>query len=337
MYKLLIRGFAVVALAGCATIPDIDYRYFPAKASTEVSVTQTIDCSPDKSKVNFFYTPTVVTIYSSDRSKQPNVLRVKELRSAVSDADITFNWFDDGRLKSVNQSSTGQGENIVKAAMTFLAPIIGGAALVASDCTEVSTLGGGKPLTIIYSGTFDYGKSQINNAVPLQANSNSKSTYELLKSRLKATLPVIAFRARAAGDIPTLVHTNEDASEANSTVSLVLNKTVVSPIDILVDSVPFWSGKAVVPTTDTYVLPIPKPKLFGKQAFALTLNEAGGIVTMGYTSLSGAAGALNALNAVSTTLSPSDAAKAAAIKSEADVIAQTQRLAACQAKPADCK
>lgn len=337
MHKVLAGPFAALALTGCASTPDVEYRYFPARASTAVTVTQTIDCNQDKTRFSFIHTPTVVTTYSSDRSRKPFVLRTKDLQSSLTDAEVKFDWFDDGRLKSVNQNSVGQGENIVKATMTFLAPVVGGAAPGTGECNKVATLGGGKPVTIVYERTIEHAKNQSDQVFELQPSENSKAIFDSAKDVLKARLPVLDFKVRQWEEIAPLVQATEDTADAKGAIPLTLNKTAVVPVQILVSKVAFWSSKIVVPTVETYALPIPRPKFFGKQAFALTLNEAGGITTMGYTSLSGTAGAFNALNVVSTTVSPSDPARAAAIKAEADVIAQTQRLAACQAKPAECK
>ena len=328
------------ALAGCASIPDIEYRYFPARASTAVSLTQSIDCNQEKTQLIIANTPTVLTTYASDRSKEPFVLRTVNLRSTFADSDVKFEWFDDGRLKSVNQSSTGQGDSIIKAAMTFLAPVFGGAEVAPKkikECDDIAAWSGGKPVMIVYESTIEYAKGQPERVLAFKRNANSESTYAGMHKLLGSRLPVVEVKVRALEDNADLAHAPEEPAETKSTVYLKLNKTAVAPIEILVSKFAVWSGKVVVPTTDTYTLPIPKPKLFGKQAFALTLNESGGITAMGYTSLSGTAGAFNALNAVSTTVSSGDSAKAAAIKAEADVIAQTQRLALCQAKPADCK
>jgi hypothetical protein len=339
MHKVLVGGLVTYALTGCASIPDVEYRYFPARATTSVSLTQSIDCNQDKTQLNITNTPTVLTTYSSDRSKKDFVLRTKDFRSNFADGDLKFEWFDDGRLKSVNQSSTGAGDNIIKAAMTFLAPVIGGAAVgpKIKECDDIAAWNSGKPVVIVYELTIEYAKGQPEHVLNFKVSANSRNTYAGMQKLLGPQLPVVEIKVGALQDNAVLVHALEEPAEVKSTIPLKLNKTAIAPIEILVSKSAFWRGKVVVPTTDTYTLPIPKPKLFGKQAFALTLNEAGGITAMGYTSLSGTAGALNALNSVSTTVSPGDSAKAAAIKAEADVIAQTQRLALCQAKPTDCK
>lgn len=92
-----------------------------------------------------------------------------------------------------------------------------------------------------------------------------------------------------------------------------------------------------VPTTETFVLPIPKAALFGKQTFVLSLAESGRISTLGYGRTTGVPGAFNAATAASTAEITEDNAGAAALKAAADLIAQQQRFNTCKLKPTDCK
>ena len=97
-------------------------------------------------------------------------------------------------------------------------------------------------------------------------------------------------------------------------------------------------AKLTAPDAQTYVLPIPKAALFGKQSFSLALSEAGVITSVEYGKNTGAASVLNAAGAAATAQAPeTTAAKAADVKAQADLIAQQQRLARCQANPAQCQ
>lgn len=337
--KSLVAALVVPVLAGCTSIPDVEFRYYPARAITSVTVTQTVDCSPDKTRFHIVQSsPSVLTVYSSDRSKEALVLSTKELKGTFADADIKFEWYEDGRLKSVNQSAVGQGENITKAAMAFLAPVLGaGPAPQPSDCDKLSALGGEKPLVIVYEGTIEYVKGDGIVTYELAPNSNSAENSAAVKGMLKDRHPKMEFRVNKWEITVPVVQPPAGASSTADSVPLKLRGIAIAPVELLVDRVPFWNGRVVVPTAETYTVPIPKPKLFGKQSFGLSLSEAGAITVLIYGNLSGTAGTINALNSLSTTLASSDATKASAIKAEADVIAQTQRLAACQAKPSECK
>ncbi|SEF25605.1 hypothetical protein ABL840_01685 [Variovorax sp. NFACC27] len=100
---------------------------------------------------------------------------------------------------------------------------------------------------------------------------------------------------------------------------------------------PIGTKSAPVPTTDTFVLPIPKAALFGKQTFVLALAESGRVSTLGYGRTTGVPGAFNAATAAATAEITEDNAEAAALKAAADLIAQQQRFNTCKLKPADCK
>ena len=85
------------------------------------------------------------------------------------------------------------------------------------------------------------------------------------------------------------------------------------------------------------ILPIPKPALFGKQTFALTLTESGRITSLGYGRTAGAPGARNAVGSLAGEQTAEDTAEAAALKAAADLIAQQARLNTCVLKPTECK
>jgi hypothetical protein len=349
MNKPIIGAFVCSALAGCASTPDVQFHYFAAQATTSVLVAQTIECREDpadptgKTKMlSIVNAPTVTTSYSSNRDgKHTHTLPTAVFKSSFADSDIKFDWFDDGRLKSVNVTSTGQGESIVKAALAFVGIVGGGAAaLPKDDCDALARLGGGKPVTIAYEGTVTYADGKSGATVQLVPASNSKETH----GKLAKLLPKLAFRVDPWQTQPTVAEPGASAADTTGTTQakdifrLSLNKTALAPVSVLVAQVPTWTGTVVVPTDESYELPIPKPQLFGTQKFGLTLNEAGGVTSLSYSSTAGTAAGFNTLTAMAGAVaSPGDAEKAAALKAQADLIAQTTRLAACQAKPAECK
>jgi hypothetical protein len=340
MVKQAGFAFALIAVAGCASMPNVELKYFPARATTDVSVTQTIECV--KSALHFSYSPSVTTTYAADRAapKPLPSLHTGKLDGTFSDTELTFGWFDDGRLKSVNQSTTGQGEAIVKAALTLAAALGGGALRETTEtrtdvCDAIATLGGGKPIVLTYITRVEYEDAKLGRDFPLVADKNSTATWERVKQALPA-LPPLKFSVLAFKAIEPVA---TDAGN-EGTIALTLNRTAIAPAEILVGDVKYWDAEIVVPTSDTYTLPIPAPKAFGKETFSLVLNDAGAVTSIGYTKGTGAAGALNAATATATATAfapTNDAAKADALKAQADLIAQTQRLAACQAKPAECQ
>ena len=68
MMRLLV-GLCPLLLVGCASTPPLVYKYYPSKATTQVTVTQTIDCDADK-RLIILNTPSISpAVYSSDRSR----------------------------------------------------------------------------------------------------------------------------------------------------------------------------------------------------------------------------------------------------------------------------
>lgn len=244
---------------------------------------------------------------------------------------------EDGRLKSINSSVTGQGEAIVKAAMTMLPAVVGGSALNTTplpECAALAKINDNKPVSIVYEATVNY-DSGANQKIKLIPSFTTKAIHADVVKAYPA-LPVLEFEVT----YPYIARTPtvQSAPAQNGTVPLTLHQLATVNVSLKEKGKPpSWSGSVTVPTSETFTLPIPKPKLFGKRAIVLALSESGAVTSVNYSALSSAAGALNAGNSLMTGFDPSDATKAGAIKAEADVIAQTQRLAACQAKPADCK
>ena len=104
-------------------------------------------------------------------------------------------------------------------------------------------------------------------------------------------------------------------------------------------AVPIWNGVVSAGQAGVeYDLPIPRAALFGKQAFAMSVSEAGSLLSVQYGQEVGTASLLNAAGAALTAAKSDTAAQQAAdLKSEADLIFQQQRLALCKAKPSECK
>ena len=107
------------AVSACATTPDVSYSYYPVKATGLVSVTQTVDCNSSQTELVALYSPAVTTSYAADYAQAPYTLTVSSLDSPFADTDFGFNLYDDGRLKGINATTTGQAEATAKAAVSL--------------------------------------------------------------------------------------------------------------------------------------------------------------------------------------------------------------------------
>ena len=335
--------------SGCASTPDVVYRYYPARIQATATVTRTIDCTTDKTAVVIVNTPAITTVYVANHGLAPYALHIKELAGAIADADVSFSFFDDGRLKSVNASTTGQGEAVVKSAVGLITTIAaaggggageggaggGGGGFVKApplpECSVISNFGGGKPVTLTYSTVIDFKKAaDAEDALPPTPQSQA------LADRLSNVLPPLSVFLRSQKDNDSGALYAGPAANRDA-LFLTLQRTASAQVEIQSQGSAIFATVLTLPLPSTYVLPIPKAEVFGKQTFSLTLAESGAITAVDYGKLSGASGTLNAAtSAVGATAPESAAGRAAELKAQADLMAQQQRLARCQAQPDKC-
>lgn len=162
MSAILFAGL----LASCASIPDVEYTYYPAKSDTTVTVTQAVACNSGKTALIITNSPLVTTTYSADRKSGPYHVRIKNIEgpySAFADSDAKFTFYDDGRLETINQQATGQGGEIIKSAATLVTtigsfvpaakqqPQLTTSTPLEAVCSTINTWGNGKPVNLTYS------------------------------------------------------------------------------------------------------------------------------------------------------------------------------------------
>ena len=330
---ILVTGF----MAGCAHTPDVTFSYYPAKSITVVAVTQTVGCNKDDTELFWANTPSLTTTYSSNFAKRFQI-NIKDLEGESADADMTMAFTDDGRLKSINQSATGRGETIVKSAVSLATavaavPLVKGveeAKTVKEGCDLIKKWTDGEPVTLIYEARID--STELENPPSFKVAPDSQTFYAALNPLLpELTISVGKFEDSQSG--PS--YNASSAGASDNAVLLELQKVgsvevTISAGDSIIDK-----ARIVIPSTQTYKLPIPKAASFGKQTFKVTLSEAGAVTNISYGKTAGTAGALNALGAIANV--ETAAVKAAELKAQADLIAQQQRLVRCRAKPDQCK
>jgi len=330
-YGCLVLVTAVAS--GCSTLPDAEMGYYLTKSETKVTVTQTVGCDTKKTRLFIANTVTQATSYVRDPTR-PQTFRIKSIDGSLSDVSTTFSFTDDGRLKSVNATSTGQGEAIVKAAVVAATTIAGAAGVGGESpppaCDTIETWGGGKPVTLIYSIPLTYPGATVTSA-DLKPEEGSKALYSLLREKLP--LPKLA----VAEPLPIAPSASLIETSGAKPYVLTLGRTQAVDLSVSFKGETIWSATLITPAAQTFSLPVPKAALFGKQSFSLTLSDAGAVTSITYGKESGGGGASNAANAVATALTPdTPAAQATAAKSQADLIAQQQRLVRCQANPTAC-
>ncbi|MDR3390872.1 MAG: hypothetical protein P4L77_03970 [Sulfuriferula sp.] len=337
MHKLtsVMPTAGLLLLAGCSSVPNVTYNYYPAKWNAVATITQTIGCNNAKTRLVVLNTPTLTPYYSADFDK-PFRISIKNLDSGFADSSMTMTFTEDGRLKTINQSTTGQGETIVKSAVSLMTTVAAITRLKATEgpleeCNIIETTGGGKPVTLNYRATID--AAALGKSIDFTATPESAKLYELLQNRLPK------LQANVSNAIDNQSGPRYDAPSPATTsdniVLLELQKTGSVTVTFDAGAATFGSTVIIIPEPGSYRLPIPKAALFGKQTFGITLSDAGAVTSISYGKETGTASALNSLNAAATPETTS--ATAASLKAQADLIAQQQRLVLCQTKPDQCK
>jgi len=330
--QLATMSLATALVGACSAVPNVTVSYYLPKAETTVTVTQSVDCDAKKQHLFFVYSVVSATAYASDLRRKPIPFRLKDLDGTFSDSSATFNFTDDGRLKSVNASTTGETEAIVKSAITMVSAIgaVAAEAVPSPPCAVVAAWGGGKPISLVYARTLTYGPGFVGGDFPIGPAPGNQDLYR----ELKDSLPVITLHVEAPSRI---VHA-ADWARSIEAIPLTLNETARVALDVKAGDRSIWTGTTTVPDEEkTYDLPIPRAALFGKQTFSLTLSDAGAVTSIGYSKDVGIAGAMNAVGAAAVAAKPGSAAdEAAQLKAQADLIAQQQRLVRCKAKPSAC-
>jgi hypothetical protein len=257
--------------------------------------------------------------------------------SPLADNTFGIKLSDDGRLKNINTDSTGQGEAILKSAIsmgTALAPLGITAAAEDPACAKMKATVSAMSATIKYTTVLDYKQKPAKGGEILAPTAETRTAY----AKLRPIFPSIDLKLRTTkrtlleppatydGDMTEMIHV-----DLNQVANVHLAMTGGGL------STPIWEGDVSVPTPHVYTLPVPKSALFGGQKFALALSDAGTITEISYNKTTGLAGAANVITAGANAAKPKSPADVAAeLKAEADTIAQQTRLTRCRIDPSKC-
>lgn len=327
---------AVIVLTGCGHIPDAKLNYFLTRSEVSVRVVRTVACdAADRPVVATVVTPNVKHFASVT---EPIEVNLANLKSSFADSDLKFELYEDGRLKAVNGSHTGQGEALLKAVATLSTNLVAFDASTPptfpEECKFIKESGAGKPVTLTYEGTVDVSKKG-----PQEVTPDAASIF--YDKRLSPAISGICAEVTESGTsgvtplIP-LVETGEKlVARSPGWARLVVR----SGNSIKCQSKPVYDGRlAIAQLGEKFSIPIPSPTFFGKVGVAASFEQSGALMLLQYSSTSSAAPFVNAATSAAAVIQgETTAQKVAELKAEADLIAQQQRLVQCQADPKICK
>ena len=355
--KMCGIGYIGIVAAGCANTPDLTVSYFLAKSELQLEVIRTVTCNASNNLiVATTVKPTVSHMADMGESK---TIEIAKLDGLLSDSDLQFEFYEDGRLKGVNTTSTGQGETIIKSAISLA---VGGAAVAffAYDDNKNNGKQNGNAWLNKIAEACNYingNKSKRTETITLKFEGSIPAEPKSCETKLDIkpvaetaihieTLGAVLGKIVAKTESVTPDIWMERGSSTDNDVLLTLRQpaNVKVMVSMGKDGAPgtqdSWSGNYTMAQCGTeYQIPVPKAPVFGKQTFSLSVAPSGAMTKIGYTKAPGVAQAIgvgqNALDTFGPT--PTAAAQTAELEAEANLITAQQRLVRCRADPTTCK
>lgn len=336
--KVVVPISVAVAVTGCGHIPDAKLTYFSTQTSVAFKVIRTVMC--DSKDIPIVANTVTSSVTHKANHDEPHTVSLANLRGTFSNSDFKLELTEDGRLSSVNASTTGQGEAILKTISTLSSTLVPFAAqpfkTYSAECAFIKEVGGGKPISVTYEGSVDPTREGQGQTIPPDAS--GKLYVDRIGSAIGGICAVVVSSRRPASPSQYKATDDELLLKVRQPGWAEFAVRVGAPDSCRLEP-SLWSG--LIPVAQlgvSYDLPIPRPATFGKQVFSATFAESGALKSVQYASETGAAQTAGALNSLVTiaqgeTLSQ----KLAEVKGEADLIAQQQRLVSCLADPKSCK
>lgn len=363
--KWILASFTIL-VAGCASTPDIVAGHYLPKGSVSLKAVRTVGCSGEgeKQRLHVATAVTATPTYSRD-ADQWDQIELASLSSRTANSNLTLSYTEDGRLKGVNSTSAGVGQEILQSGVKLAGILLNVAGLKSAEgdpaaaCRLISEYAPKEKIVTLTYGLsenfLDDGKNPRVPAAPLPFSANTIPTK---MEQIDGALPVLC-AIMSQGEAPLPVSQLRDTAANEKPQDNSARLTLRQPAPVMINVVQFegagprdcasasgkssewrsiWDGAVQVPQLGKfYELPIPIAALFGENSFQLALSESGAITSIGYGLKSGIPAALGGAIALADPLQPSTAAeRAAETKSEADLIFQQQRLIKCQQDPLKC-
>ncbi|MEZ4281602.1 MAG: hypothetical protein R3F21_18505 [Myxococcota bacterium] len=334
--RLNLLTIIATLFSGCSTMPKVTVSHYLPAASLAIVVTQTATCTGDGTPI--VADAVVMTAsYRADK-KVTNSVDLAKLGSGITKADAAFEFFPDGRLKSVNSKQTGQAGAALSSTFKLVATAAAASlsqSQISESCNEVKKLvGDGKALTLISRGSTDF----VGSTVDLSQTSVPNSLYSERLKRIFGTVTAHHSTGSVSELLDPTVNTKRDQG-------LTLRKTAAITVTVSIErhgKTAEYSEVVLVPQRapeHEYQLPIQKGPWFGENVFELALDDSGSVTKLRYGGGGDAGAVVDAASEIHAAfqdepISATDKAKT--VQAEADLIYQQHRLVLCQADPTTC-
>lgn len=222
-----------------------------------------------------------------------------------SDSEVNVALTEDGRLKSINATSTGAGEAIIGSFAKLIPLVLAGSAKdnsadLKAICDVVSKPPDEIPAKLTLVGTLYQTAGNFGKPIELQPDAASRKFFNILGSRAQSVVVEV--------DEPKILTPRIQATGAMADgTTLTLAKMAIVEVEVKSSQRPVGKSKILVPSGQTYLLPIPRAKAFGASKFNLEIADSGAITSIGYAKTSGTSAAIGSAGVLHSTLRPSDA------------------------------
>jgi hypothetical protein len=256
MNKLALFRFGslsvfAVSMVGCADMPKSEtFRYALPKAVTQVTITQTLGCTSDPSKAPEILSSVSVvpvTTYTADNEHGIVSVKFEDFDQNLSAPDVDVSLTNDGRLKSINTTMTGEGTTITQAAITL-------ATLAAAAAEYTQSYPAPPPPPSVETVCK---KIAAISKVAKNADSDSKAPANVITLTYTVTLDyaLSTDNVLSLSVDPTQQTQNQDADDADKRTCAT---AVTGPVP---KSIPIPSNEVVLPASSTSTPPTPATPL----------------------------------------------------------------------------
>lgn len=330
-----------IIFSGCASLPDATLQYYLPKSEVSLGAITTIKCNKSE-KITSVTSPLIIEKSMTDY-EQPRFLNLSNLNGAFNSSNISFDWYEDGRLKGINSTLTGAGTGIVEGAVKFYSTITGPG--LVSDFTPASTcdlIKAEETKTI----SFEY-KSQQKLVPPhksstahnLVLTADGRSRREQFKLSSNEVPDIISGETQVSAFSMVKLNNSADNDVFKTGVPIVLrmpDRMTLKLINMGSEGVVPETAKTIAGTKEAFVF-IPKPTFFGKKTFGLALNGNGSIANIQYGNENGAPQAFSSMNSLVSALGGSSVTdQVAKFKAKGDLIEQQRRLLCLESGETNC-
>lgn len=358
MIRRSLLLLASASVAGCASLPPATVNYYLPRADLEVQVARSIACSTDDKIAEAAKVISSKVTYSADTTAGRKI-SVRDFRGDLANTEVGLTLTEDGRLSSINTTQSGQGSEILEAAIAVAGLAVGladdqPASVRTTACDYVRNNGKDGVLTLTYVVTepFNSRTQQPPQAPALVATEGPGprpiGVITADQEHLTQLQPVLTQLCFVSTGRTNLARRIEYERGTRKDILVKLRDPLPVDVSILPGSRTdcattdkekrIWGGSFMVPQFgQEFDLPIPPAPAFGKQVVKVTLSDSGAITGITYGEEQGASAVLGTVGkAITEFQADTSAAKAAEIKAQADIIAQQERLVACRASPSTC-